>query len=372
MRAVVEAGVCVRSLQIDYDEEVEHHALQKLYDLARAPDKRPFFLTISFTHPHPPFVVEREFWDRYTDDDIEMPRVPAIPFEDLDPYSRWLHIAHGGDLHTVTDEHVRRARRAYFGMMSYVDDKIGRIMRALDATGLAEGTVVVFAGDHGEMLGERGMWYKQTFFEWSARVPLFVSYPGKIAPGRRRQVVSLVDLAPTVLDLATGGRPPEPADPFAGNSMRTLLLDGDDPAWPDTAISEYTAEGVRGPCRMIRRGRYKYVYTHGYPGMLFDLEADPLELSNLAGNRETAAVERDLARRLADGWDADAVMARVMASQRRRRVVQQANRKGGATNWAVVARPGDERRFGRDAGAVVEAKARSRFPYVAPVPPDRA
>lgn len=372
MRSVVEAGMCVRSLQIDYDEEVEHYALQKIFDLARAPDKRPFFLTISFAHPHPPFVIEREFWDRYADEEIEMPQVPAIPAKNLDPYSRWLHIAHGGDLHTVTDDHVRRARRAYFGMMSYIDDKIGRIMDALDAAELTESTLVVFAGDHGEMLGERGMWYKQTFFEWSARVPLFISYPGKISPGRRPQVVSLVDLVPTLLDFATDGRPPESADPFDGNSMRKLLLDGDDPAWPDTAISEYTAEGVRGPCRMIRRGRYKYVYTHGHDAMLFDLEADPLELSNLAGKPGTVDVEIELAARLAERWDADQVMARVMASQRRRRLVQQANKKGGATNWAFVARPGDERRFVRDAGAVVEAKARSRFPYVAPVPPDRA
>lgn len=91
MRPILEAGPCVRSLQIDFDEEVEYRGVQRLYDLAREPHDRPFFLTVSFTHPHPPFVTGEEHWSRYRDADIDMPEVAPIALEDLDEHSRWLH-----------------------------------------------------------------------------------------------------------------------------------------------------------------------------------------------------------------------------------------------------------------------------------------
>ena len=372
MRSVVEAGICIRSMQIDYDEEVEHYALQKIYDLARAPDKPPFFLTVSFTHPHPPFVITEDYWNRYRRNDIDMPSVAAIPPDAQDPYSHWLHIAHGGDMHTVTDEHVRQARHAYYGMISYLDDKIGRMMKVLEETRLDENLIVVFASDHGEMLGERGMWYKQTFYEWSVRVPLIVAYPGVVPPGSRNQVVALVDLLPTLIDLASEGHPPDVADPLDGSSLKNLLLSRDDSSWPNTAIADYTAEGVRGPCRMVRHGAYKYIYTHGHRGQLYDLEKDPSELTNLAGRADHALIEKRLVDRLMKSWNPEELTERVMRSQRRRRFVHHALKTSHGPNWAFVARPGDERRFVREAGAVVEAKARGRFPYVAPVPPDKS
>lgn len=371
MRSVVEAGSCLRSMQIDYDDEVEHFGLQKIYDLARAPEQRPFFLTISFTHPHPPFVISKDYWDRYRHEEVDMPLVPAIPPAQLDVYSHWLHIAHGGDKHTITDEHVRNARHAYYGMISYIDDKVGRILNALKETGLDANTLVVFASDHGEMLGERGMWYKQTFFERSVRVPLIVHFPNVIKSGRYHHVVSLVDLFPTLLDFATGGKRTPAAEPLDGTSLWPLLVNGHDNNWPDKAIAEYTAEGVRGPCRMLRRGTYKYVYTHGHPGQLFDLENDPQELENLAGRPDYARTEESLLGELLKDWDPALVMKRVLLSQDRRRFIYKVSRKLNSPNWAFEARLGDNKRFVRQAGDVVEAKARSRFPYVPPVPPDK-
>ena len=202
MGHVVDAGPCLRNMQIDYDEEVEHVAVQKLYDLARHGGGQPFFLTASFTHPHPPFVAPQEHWDAYADSEIDLPSVPEIPYEQLDPHSQWLYLAHGQDRHTITREHVLRARRAYYAMASYVDEKIGRVLQALRRAGLEDDTLVVFCGDHGEMMGVRGMWFKQTFYEWSARVPLLVAGLGVAAPGRRAEVCSLVDLLPTFLDVA--------------------------------------------------------------------------------------------------------------------------------------------------------------------------
>ena len=118
-------GLCVRGLQIDYDEEVEFAGVQKLYDLARFNKDKPFLLWVSFTHPHSPFITTRRYWDRYDHDAIDMPAAPPFAVEQMDVMSRWLYYAHGGDLHHVTDEHVRNARHAYYGMCSYIDDKLG-------------------------------------------------------------------------------------------------------------------------------------------------------------------------------------------------------------------------------------------------------
>jgi arylsulfatase A-like enzyme len=255
MRPVLEAGPCVRSLQIDYDDEVEYRGTQKLYDLARSGGEQPFFLTVSYTHPHPPFVAPQRHWDLYRDADIPPPRVAPIPYDELDEHSRWLHVAHAQDLYSVSPAQVQRARRAYYGMVSYVDEKIGRVLDVLHETGLADDTVVVFAGDHGEMLGERGMWFKQCFFEDSARVPLVVSAPGRFAPRRVAAPVSLVDLLPTLMDLATDGRPPDWVAPIDGHSLLPLVTGADDGRRP-----------LRG--RRVQFGRRLRRLTHGAPGAL--------------------------------------------------------------------------------------------------------
>jgi choline-sulfatase len=216
------------------------------------------------------------------------------------------------------------------------------------------------------MLGERGMWYKQTFFEWSVRVPLIVSQPGTYAPRRVSELVSLVDLLPTMLDVATDGAPPETVDPMDGHSLTGLLSGGSD--WANEVISEYTGEGVKAPCRMLRRGRHKFMYTHGFPDMLYDLEADPLELDDLIDRPDMANVAGELRQTILDGWDPDEINERCLESQRRRRFVQRAT--GGEPFWAYVAREGDDRRFIRNAGGI-PTKAKARFPYVEPAPSER-
>lgn len=373
MRGVVEAGPCVRSLQIDYDDEVEYHGVQRLYDLARSPEERPFFLTISFSHPHPPFVAPQEHWDRYHYNDIDMPRVAPIPVDRLDEHSRWLYYAHAQDEHIVTDAHVRNARHAYYAMVSYVDDKIGRIMRTLRETGLADDTVVVFASDHGEMLGERGMWFKQTFYEWSSRVPLIVSQPGRFAPRRVASHVSLVDLLPTFLDLAADGKPCEAVDPLDGASLVPLML-GAGKDGVRTVVSEYSSEGVCAASRMVREGAYKYIYTHGLPPMLFNLVTDSDELDNLAGKALHANAERRLHAKAIERWDPEEVHARILASQKRRLLLADVARSSNLyPNWAYQPFVDASKRYIRGSGSAgpTNAKSKARFPYVAPVSPDR-
>lgn len=367
MRAVVDSGTCIRSLQMDYDEEVEFFAHQKLYDLVRFSEKQPFFLMVSFTHPHSPFITRKEFWDRYDHDDIDMPKVPPIPLDEQDEMSRWLHYAHGGDLDEVTDEHIRNARHAYYGMVSYCDDKVGRIMATLDEVGLTDDTVVIFTSDHGEMLGERGGWYKQYFYEHSSRVPLIISSPERFKPGRLKNCVSLVDILPTAMDLACDSGAWEPAGSLDGQSLLPLL-EGNGSERDDTVISEYTGEGTCAPCRMIRRGNYKLIYTHGHPDLLYDLEADPDELTNLAEDAAHAATREELHSTLLRDWDPESVNERALQSQRNRRLIQDTT--GGEPTWAFKLREDDDKRYVRNSGAV-QTKAKARYPFIAPPPVGR-
>ena len=362
---IVDAGQCVRSLQIDYDDEVEHATVQKLFDLARFNDDKPWLLWASFTHPHSPFVTTKKYWDLYDHDDIDMPKVPPIPVDELDEMSRWLYYAHAQDRLTIKDEHVRNARHAYYGMTSYVDDKVGHIMTTLEELGLREDTVVVFIADHGEMLGERGKWFKQYFYEGSVRVPMIVSYPGTYGPGRVSEHVSLVDLLPTLMDWA--GADWQPVNPMDGHSLDGLLSGGD-AAWDNTVISEYTGEGVIAPCRMIRRGDWKYIYTHGHPGLLYNVTTDPLELDNLAGTPEAADIEAELARDILVDWDPVAVNDACIQSQKERLFIQKTT--GGEPTWAYLSRQGDAGRFVRNAGAI-QAKQKARYPFVEPTPFER-
>ncbi len=371
MRPVLEAGPCLRSMQIDYDDEVEYKGAQCLYDLARSPRDQPFFLTVSYTHPHPPFVAPQRFWDLYREDDIDAPRVPPIAYEDLDVHSQWLYVAHAQDLYSVSDAQVRRARHAYYGMVSYVDEKIGRILNVLEETGLQDNTVVVFCGDHGEMLGERGMWFKQCFFESSVRVPLIVSMPKRFAPARVSEHVSLLDLLPTFRDLAHAGPQPPAVGPLHGHSLLGLLQGAAEPQ--RCVVSEYSSEGVMAPSRMVRMGPWKYIFTHGLAPLLFNLEADPDELHNLAGQSAHTQTEQSLHVRLVQDWDPPTVHAQILASQQERLFLAEiASQSDAKPNWAYQPFVDESQRFIRGSGAAgpTAVKARARFPFVEPVQPD--
>lgn len=359
LRGVVEAGWCLRSMQLDFDEEVAFQANQKVYDLAREPPDKPFFLTVSLSHPHTPFTAPREQWERYRHDDIDMPSTGPIPLERMDTHSRWLYYSHGRDRQDATPEQVRNARHAYYAMVSYVDDKLGAFLRILRETGLADDTLVVFTSDHGEMLGERGMWFKQTFFEPSTRVPLVIAGPGMPRGRVVEDNVSLVDLMPTLLALADDGRV-DTATPIDGASLTEAARGA-------PVYSEYSDMGVCAPCRMVREGAYKYTYIHGHEALLFDLAADPQELHNLAGQPQVAQAEARLRALVLQGWDPEDVNARVLESQAARRLIWSVVRRDPRDNWACEVRRGDKQRFVRGGGdeeGTASAKARARFPRV--------
>jgi choline-sulfatase len=323
---------------------------------------------VSLTHPHSPFTASQEHWDRYDHDKVDMPRTPPISLDELDTHSRWLYYSHGRDRLQVTDAHTRNARHAYYAMCSYVDDKLGEVMKILKQTNLLDDTLVVFTADHGDMMGERGMWFKQTFFENATRIPLIVAGPG-LPKGRTvEKNVSLVDLMPTLLSLADDGKV-DVATPIEGADM-TPLMTGNGAGWRDVVISEYSDMGVCAPCRMVREGHFKYAYTHGHPAMLFDLEADPLEHRNLAGRPQVAAIEQRLKSIALDGWDPEAMNARILQSQAQRQLIWDVVKRDKRDNWSYEVSRNDKHRYvrgGGDAEGTASVKGRARFPYVVPV-----
>lgn len=371
LRGVVEAGLCKRSLQLDYDEEVCFTSVKKIYDYARDRDRRPFFLAASFTHPHNPFTITQEYWDRYDHGEIDMPSVPFIPFEKRDPWSQRYYYLIRQDEHRVSDEQILIARHAYYAMISYVDDQVGKLLRALEETGFAENTIVFFTADHGDMMGERGMWYKFNPYEWSVRVPLIVSAPGAHKSHVEARGVSLVDLLPTFVDLATDGNPPALTDPVDGHSL-VKLLHGNDPDWRDDVMMEFTGEGLYSPALMLRKNGFKYVYCEDDPGMLYDLNNDPKELKNLCGNPRFADVEKNMLADILSRWDPAGMKETIIQSQKRRRYIQKVLLKGNRAPWDYQPYRDASKEFVRSASDTntTMTKGLARFPYMEPVPPD--
>jgi choline-sulfatase len=319
------AGVAEITNQYEYDDEVAHHAVQKLYDLSRGHDARPWCLTVSFTHPHDPYVARRKYWDLYEGCEHLDPEVAPIPYEDMDPHSKRIMDASDWQRSEITPEMVRRARRAYFANISYVDDKIGEILAVLEAT--RQEAVVVFLSDHGDMLGERGMWFKMNFFEHSAGVPLMIAAPG-LAPGRIDTPVSTIDLCPTLCDLA--GVSMEEVMPWTDGVSLVPVAGG---AERGPVPMEYAAEASEAPLVAIRDGRWKYVRCALDPEMLFDLDADPKELTNLAGDPAQLGTLARLRAEADRRWDLGAFDAEVRESQARRWVVYEALRNGAYYPW---------------------------------------
>jgi choline-sulfatase len=326
MGSVTGAGVAEITNQLEYDDEVAFHATQKVYDYARAADTRPWMMTVSFTHPHDPYVARRKYWDLYEDCAHLMPQVPTLPFEDQDPHSRRILNASDWHSYTLTEDMVARSRRAYFANISYVDDKIGQVLAALEAT--RQEAVIVFVSDHGDMLGERGLWFKMTFFEGSARVPLMICAPG-LTPGVIGHPVSTLDVMPTLCDLA--GVALDDIRPWTDGTSLLPLATGQ--GGRRAVPMEYAAEASESPMAGLRKGRWKLILCPLDPDLLFDLEADPQELHNLAPLAEHAATLAELKDEALALWDLDRFDADVRASQARRLIVYQALRNGAYYPW---------------------------------------
>ena len=329
--SVTGAGTAEISNQMEYDDEVAFHAVQKLYDWSRVSDKaerQPWCLTVSFTHPHDPYVARRKYWDLYADCPQLEPDVGFIPAEEQDPHSRRLYAASDYASFDITPDNVRRSRRAYFANISYLDDKVGELVDVLQRTRMLDDTIILFCSDHGDMLGERGLWFKMSFFEGSSRVPLMIAGKG-IQPGLIETPVSNLDINPTLCDLV--GIDLSAIAPWTDGESLLPLTRGAVRQSP--VFMEYAAEGSQAPMVAIRDGRYKFVHCEIDPPQLFDLEADPFEKTNLAEDPAHSALVADFMKRVRDRWDMARFDTEVRESQARRWVVYPALRNGAYYPW---------------------------------------
>lgn len=359
MSSVLEAGECVRTNQLDFDDDALFQARQRLYDAARRPDEQPFLLLLSLTHPHDPFAIPKRYLDRFNEADIDMPKTRRGDVED-DDHSARLRAMYQLEEGLITDEHIRRARHAYYGAMAYVDDCFGEVVRTLEETGLAENTVVMVIADHGEMLGERDLWYKMTFFENAVRIPFIVHNPKRFAPRRVSQSVSLVDVLPTLVELASGeDRKLQAISPLDGSSV-VPHLKGE--AGPDDAVSEYLAEGALGPMLMIRRGSWKYIHSFSEAPQLFNLAEDPHERVNLASDARYQDQAQAFAREVRSRWDLEALYKQVLASQQKRLFLTRIAGRDAIPKWDYQPFLAASERYIRNHQTLDEQEAFARYP----------
>ena len=312
-------------------------------------------MTVSFIHPHDPYVARPEFWDRYEGVEIDLPTSPLAE----DPHSLRLRSAIEATDVLVTDEQIANARRAYYANTTYVDSKVGEIVRTLEEAELLDDTIVVFTGDHGDMLGERGP---------GTRCRPWITRCGYRCDGRAGHrawgVAGALLVGRHAADNARLGR--------IGRGRRWAWTWTAAPALqqqvrrqtPSTALGVYCAEGSAHPIFMIRRGRWKYVQCDIDPPMLFDMDADPEELQNLAADPSYVEVEAAFAAEVRERWDSAQIRADVLASQRMRRPCTPACRSAvGSTG--TISRGAMPEEYVRNHMDWTVAAATTRFPPIA-------
>jgi choline-sulfatase len=358
--SVTGAGTAETTNQLEYDDEVAFLASQKLYEFAREsdrPDRRPWCLTVSFSHPHDPFVARKQHWDLYADCPALEPEVGFIPYEEQDQHSRRLYDSFDYTKFDITPDQVRASRRGYFASISYIDDRVGELVDQLTRINMLDDTVILFCSDHGEMLGERGLWFKMCFYEGSARVPLMIAGPG-VRPGLIEQPTSNLDVLPTLCDLA--GIDMTAIMPWTDGRSLLQLVEGR--AAPRAIYVEYAAEGTIAPMVAIREGNLKFVHCEADPPQLFDLAADPMERTNLAADPAHAAEVAAFMAKIRARWNMPAFDAAVRESQARRWVVYPALRNGAYYPWDYQPLQKASERYMRNHMDLNVLESEKRFP----------
>ena len=248
----------------------------------------PWLFSVNMFDPHHPFDPPAEYLERYDPADMPVPKFRPGELDNKPRYQQldhiWAHNVPGGmHVESLSATQSRRITAAYYAMCELIDDQVGRMLSALKETGQLENTIVIFMSDHGEMLGDHGIYLKGPhFYDEAVHVPLIIHWPEHLAPGLRSDaLVELIDLAPTLCELT--GIPPEPA--FQGRSLAAICRGDADPAvHRDAVYCEYTNSWThhRSYGTMLRTRTHKIVIYHGVPdGELYDLTADPDEFTNL-------------------------------------------------------------------------------------------
>ena len=255
------------------DKSRAANCVEFLRDKAPKLDK-PWCYYVGFTAPHPAFVARRKYWDMYPREDVDLPRVSAEYLETQ--HLMFQEMRHFKRIATpIPEERIRRARAGYYGLISELDDHIGMVWNALEETGQLGNTIFIYTSDHGEALGDHGLWLKNNLLEPAAHIPLTISGPGVPRGKRVEQAVSHVDMVQSLLEWGGAERGPE----LRGHSL-IPLMNGSDGGHPGWVYSESHSEGNTTGSFMIRKGAWKYIHFSWYDDLLFNLDDDPGELNN--------------------------------------------------------------------------------------------
>ncbi len=316
--SLIKSGPGVTGYQA-YDQAVSDTTATWLRARGKQGAGKPFFLTAGFALPHCPYIAPMDDFAYYASR-VRLGEVPAGD-EQLHPYLE-AKKAKCGLVPTPPLEKRWSARVAYHGLCTVLDRHIGNVLRALEDAGLVDNTIVVYTSDHGEMLGEHGLWWKSTFYDSSARVPLVISVPGAgLKSGRLLQNVSLIDLGPTLLELADI----DPLPGVEGRSFGDLLRGRPQSNRSDTVRCELVEPVADGdtvvPLRMIKRGDFKYCYYHGFRPSLFDLRTDPLEVRDLGETAEYRTMREELHVLAMENWVPTSIALQVSTHRAQQRLI---------------------------------------------------
>lgn len=365
MTSVLQPGIAEISNQLEFDDDVAFQAVRKIYDHARFDADKPLALMASFTHPHDPYAARKQFWDLYDEAKIDMPKTPRLSKHQLDSHSQRLYEMSAMDDYVVTDQDVRAARHGYYANISYIDSLVGQLLDTLEKTGLLDNTIVVFTSDHGDFLGERGLWYKMSFLEPSAHIPLVIWSPKRFKARRVKEPVTLSDILPTLAEM---GGTTDLAREVDGRSLVPLLKGAAEN--PDyTAWGEYLAEGAIAPMYMLRRGPWKFIHSPVDNDQLFNVDEDPEEKNNLApGNPMAEKMRAEVEAK----FDIPRIKAEVLRSQQSRLMMFEAMKNGSLFPWDFQPLRKASEQYTRNHMSVTERDLKSRFPQARDIEDKRA
>ena len=290
----------------DYDEAVVARTIQWLQERSGSGETSPWCLYVGLVAPHFPLIVPQEFYDLYPLDTLPPSKLRPSNGYHRHPWVEKQNAVADSESRFENPEERQRAIAAYYGLCSWTDHNVGRILKALSEAGLADDTTVIYTSDHGDNVGARGLWGKSNLYQESVSVPMIMAGPG-IQPGTCDTPVSLLDLSATIpahfgLALECDGEP-----------LQHIAAEPTDP--DRTVLSEYHAVGAVSGAFMLRKGRWKLNYYVGFPPELFDLESDPEELVDLAGDPDYQSTLAELEEALRGIVDPEAADKQAFADQ---------------------------------------------------------
>lgn len=292
-----------------YDRAVVAKTQEWLRRRTKSADSSPWCLYVGLVAPHFPLIVPQEFYDLYAQEEI-----PESKLRPRDGYNQHPWIAKQDEVLInergfVDEDERRRAIISYFGLCSFLDHNIGQILVALDEANLTDCTTIIYTSDHGDNLGSRGLWGKSNMYEESVKVPLIVANGSATMQGICRTPVSLVDISQTILEHFNA----DDRKKTSGKSLYTIMSCEDDMS--REAFSEYHAIGAVSGSYMVRKGRWKFIHYEGFDPELFDLDEDPEETVNLAGNDDFSHVLAEMKDVLHKHCDPSATNKQAFADQ---------------------------------------------------------